>query len=508
MATDRPSLRRRITAVPGALAGAVWSVVYLAVAVSGQRFDTGYLDYGWQLIPWNVLADDPLRSVWYLHIQPPVWNLVLGLAGWASPFGDRITVQAIMFVIGVAGAVLAARLGGRLGLGSRAATVVALVATANPEVLKGAFEPNYELAVGTLVMATVLMTFRVLEARSVEVIARRAIWLSVVVTSLVMTRSLYHPVIIVAVLLLALWPMRRFFDRRTGVRLLGAVLVVPLVAVGGWMAKNQALFGTPTLSSWFGMNLQRAVIPVLDADDLEAMRAEGKVSEIAMIGPFGRYDLYADAVEPCVPGHHHPALDEPARVTDDYSPNFNYECYLPLYEQAGRDARAVMFEHPEVWLEGRLWSLRNTFAVSMNPSKSGSPVLRLLDDVYSVARLDYRGVLSTTGWGTPVYGVLEAPTDFSITTVLLYVALSVLTVRALLPRRWRRRRSARDVAIAMAGLFAIFTVVVGAVGELGEQSRFRTAVDPLVTTTVVALAWLAITERRRRVQSQAMTVGE
>jgi hypothetical protein len=290
--------------------------------------------------------------------------------------------------------------------------------------------------------------------------------------------------------------------------LLGAVLVVPLVAVGGWMAKNQALFGTPTLSSWFGMNLQRAVIPVLDADDLEAMRAEGKVSEIAMIGPFGRYDLYVDAVDPCVPGHHHPALDEPARVTDDYSPNFNYECYLPLYEQAGRDARAVMFEHPEVWLEGRLWSLRNTFAVSMNPSKSGSPVLRLLDDVYSVARLDYRGVLSTTGWGTPVYGVLEAPTDFSITTVLLYVALSVLTVRALLPRRWRRRRSARDVAIAMAGLFAIFTVVVGAVGELGEQSRFRTAVDPLVTTTVVALAWLAITERRRRVQSQAMTVGE
>ncbi|MFM8531510.1 MAG: hypothetical protein ACKOD2_17915, partial [Ilumatobacteraceae bacterium] len=386
--------------------------------------------------------------------------------------------------------------------------VVALVATTNPEVLKGAFEPNYELAVGTLVLATVLLTFRVLEARSVEAIARRAIWLSVVVTTLVMTRSLYHPVIIVAVLLLALWPMRRFFDRRAGVRLLGAVLVVPLVAVGGWMAKNQALFGTPTLSSWFGMNLQRAVIPVLDADDLEAMRAEGKVSEIAMIGPFGRYDLYADAVDPCVPGHHHPALDEPARVTDDYSPNFNYECYLPLYEQAGRDARAVMFEHPEVWLEGRLWSLRNTFAVSMNPSKSGSPVLRLLDDVYSVARLDSRGVLSTTGWGTPVYGVLEAPTDFSITTVLLYVALSVLTVRALLPRRWRRRRSARDVAIAMAGLFAIFTVVVGAVGELGEQSRFRTAVDPLVTTTVVALAWLAITERRRRVQSQAMTVGE
>ena len=511
MPTERSAvaaLGRRLVALPGFVAGVVWTFVYSVLVITGQRFDAAYLDYGWQLIPWNVLTDDPIRSVWYLHIQPPGWNLVLGLAGWASPLGDRITVQAVMFVFGVAGAVLAARLAGRLGLGRRASTVVAIVATGNPEVLRGAFEPTYELAIGTLLLAAVLLLFRVLEATDARSITRRAVALSVVVTAVVMTRSLYHPVIIGAVLALALWPMRRFLDRRSALRLVVATLAVPLVLVGGWMAKNQMLFGTPTLSSWFGMNLQRAVIPVLDLDDLEAMHAAGEVSDIAMIGPFGDYDMYADVVEPCTPGHDHPALAEPDRSTDATSPNFNYECYLPIFEQAGRDARAVMLEHPAVWLEGRLWSLRNTFAVSMNPSRSDSVAMRLLDDVYSVARLDYRGVLSTTGWGTPVYGFMEAPTDFSVTTVLLYGVLTLLTVRALAPRRWRRRRSVVDVPTALAGLFAIFTVVVGAVGELGEQSRFRTAVDPVVVTTVVALAWCAVAGRRRGGQSQAVSVGE
>lgn len=507
MPIDLSAVRRRITSFPGALAGAVWTLVYLGVLATGQRFDAGYLDYGWQLIPWNVLSEDPLRSVWFLHIQPPGWNLLLGSAGWLSPFGDRFTIQVIMFLFGCGGAVLAARLALRLGVGPRVATVVAVVATVNPEVLRGAFEPTYELAVGTMLLAVVLSVVRVLESRDAAMVTRRAVTLSLVVTALVMTRSLYHPLIIVVVLLLALWPVRRFFDRRTAVRLVGATLIVPVVLVGGWMAKNQLLFGTPTLSSWFGMNLQRAVIPVLDVDELEEMHSAGEISDVAMIGPFGRYDLYVDAVESCVPEHDHPSLSAPMRITNEAVPNFNYECYLPLYEQAGRDARAVMFEHPEVWLEGRLWSLRNTFAVSMNPSKSDSLVMRLLDDVYSVARLDYRGVLSTTGWGTPVYGFLEAPTDFSITTLLLYSSLVLLAGRAVLPRRWRRERLAREIPIAVAGFLAIFTVIVGAVGELGEQSRFRTAVDPLVTTIVVTLACLMISERRRRNQSQAESAG-
>ena len=66
--------------------------------------------------------------------------------------------------------------------------------------------------------------------------------------------------------------------------------------------------------------------------------------------------------------------------------------------------------------------------------------------------------------------------------------------------------ASRDWAVAVASLLAAFTIVVGAVAELGEQSRFRTAVDPMATVIVGSLivGWV---RRRRSRQSQAEAVG-
>lgn len=477
-----------------------WSVVYVALVATGVGFDAGYLNYGWQLIPWDVLTSDPLRSLWYLHVQPPGWNFFLGVPSWISPLSDRVTVQLLMLVVGLIVVVLAARLAERLGLGRRTAIGVSLLATLHPEVLKGAFEPNYELAVAALLLGVCLAVARLDRGGDFP---RAFVVLSIVLVVLVMTRSLYHPILIAVILVpLGLWG-RRVLTRRA----LVVAVLVPLVVVGGWMVKNQALFGHANLSSWFGMNLQRAVIPVLDLDDLEEMYANGEVSDIAMIGPFGRYSLYESVVEPCEPSRSHRSLSEPMRTTDPVSPNFNYECFLPLFDRAGQDAWAVIREHPGVWLEGRLWSLRTTFAVADRPGQSSSVVMRVLDDVYSVARVDYRGVLSTEGWGTPIYGRLVAPTDFGLVLLPMYGALAMVGVLVGW-RGWRRRTmTASDWAMATAATLAVFTVVVGAVAELGEQSRFRTAVDPLATVVVGAIVVRLVRRVRRRRQSQAASVG-
>jgi len=471
--------------------------VYLAVCVTGQRFDARYLGYGWQLIPWDVLSSDPLRSVWYLHVQPPLWNLFLGGVAWLSPLGDSITLQVAMAVIGLIGAALAAELGSSLGLSRRWSVIVALVATANPEVLKGAFEPTYELVTGALLLAVMLVLSR-LGSNAGE--RRVLLVLASLVTATTMTRSLYHPVWALAIVVFGLWLLRRRVDRRTVL----ATLAVPVLVMGGWMAKNQFLFGEPTLSSWFGMNLQRAVIPVLPRADLEKMRAAGEVSEIAMIGPFGKYDLYVDAMPPCAPEHDHRSLTEATRTTDEWSPNFNYECFLPIYSTAGDDAVAVIREHPEVWLEGRMWSLRATVAVATLPAESDSFAMRFLDSAFSVARLDMGGVLSTYGWGTPIYGQLEAGVDFGLLLIPLYASIILFGARTALLWVRRRPRGPNDVVMAAASFTIAFTIVIGAVAELGEQARFRTMVDPLAT--VVGAVLMAGVVRARR-QRQASSVG-
>ena len=478
--TSKVSGVAKLSREAGPRAALIWFAVYVLVCLTGQKFNADYLNHGWQLIPWDILSTDPVRSVFYMHIQPPLWNLLLGTTAWLSPFSDRLTLQVLMALIGIAVVWLAAVLARRLGLSRNTAVIVALIASLHPEVFKGAFEPTYELATAALLLLTLIA---VADLTRQENTRRSLIILSVAVTTTAMTRSLYHPVWVLAIVAFCLWLMRKRIHWKTSL----IVLSIPLIVMGGWMLKNQALYGRATMSSWFGMNLQRAVIPVLPRADLEEMYAKGQISEIAMIGPFGNYDLYIDAMPDCSPEYGHRSVVEPMRTTDEWSPNFNYQCFLPVFDQAGEDAMNVIREHPEAWLEGRLWSLRTTIAVATIPEESKSIVMRSLDKIFSIARLDFGGVLSTQGWGTPIYGQLEAETDFGLLLIPMYLLIGWIGLRQI-GQRLRRRALHRHAAVYLVGSFTVvFTVLVGAIAELGEQSRFRTMVDPIVTVMVLAI---------------------
>ena len=497
---------KRLWTHAGPRAATAWFCMYLMVIITGQMFNTDYLNFGWQLIPWDILSTDPLRSVFYLHIQPPLWNLLLGTTAWLSPFSDRLTLQVLMAIIGVAVAWLAAVLARRLGLSRNTAVIAALIATLHPEVFKGAVEPTYELATAGLLL---LVLIAVADLSRKENVRRSLVILASAVTVTALTRSLYHPVWAIVIVIFGLWLVRHCINWKSTI----LVLSIPVIFMGGWMAKNEVLFGHATMSSWFGMNLQRAVIPVLPKDQLDEMYATGQVSDIAMIGPFGNYELYQDVVEPCMPEHGFRALTELTRTTNQWSPNFNAECFLPIFDQAGKDAIAVIKEHPEAWLEGRLWSLRTTIAVSPIPSESKSEVMTGLDRVFSIARLDFGGVLSTKGWGTPIYGQLEARADFGLMLIPMYLTIGWIGLWQIVQRLRRRKLSAASTIYVVGSFTVAFTVIVGAIAELGEQSRFRTMIDPIVTVMFLALVVPVIQRwyrylRTQTGQSHAESVGK
>ena len=468
--------------------GAIWGLVYLLVSVTGQRFSTAYLGYGWQLVPYEVLRAHPIRSVWYLHIQPPLWNLMIGLTGRWSPFADGISFQLIQAVFGIVAAALLAVALLRLRCRPWLALGFALAGTLNPEYLRNAFEPTYELAVGCLLIAAVFAITSFAADRSL----RSLLAVSTFVTAVVLTRSLYHPVWALAILGLVIWPLRTSIPWKH----IGVAFAVPVLLCGGWMLKNEMLFGRATLSSWFGMNLQRAVIPVLPLPELQLLHDEGKVSDVAMIGPFGKYDLYRAVMPPCTPEHSDPALTVEARdVGGVVVPNLNYECFLPVYDRAGADARAVISAYPRVFVDGRAWSARTWFGVNQLADETESWPLRQLGNVFQIIRLDVPGNLSTAGWGTPIYGDLTVGTHFSLTA--LNLSLLVFGAGVLNSGRLLRRRITGDLlqplVVGAAGMTALWTFVVGVTGELGEQARFRTMTDPLVFAIggFVVLRWLA-----------------
>jgi hypothetical protein len=210
---------------PVTLAMGGWLLVYAVICLTGQRFSTEYLRYGWQLIPNDILRGNPVSSVWYLHTQPPLWNLLLGLIEKLSPLSTGLSLQLLMAGLGagLAGGCAAIVRGLRLRRG--VAVGIALAVTVNSEVIGLAFNPRYELPVACALtwMIAVLLGHR--NAR------RICITLVMLATIVALTRSLYHPIWLVVVAAAALIHFRRSVNRAT----ITVCVVVPLLLVaGGW----------------------------------------------------------------------------------------------------------------------------------------------------------------------------------------------------------------------------------------------------------------------------------
>lgn len=456
------SLRR-----PAAVAAAIWVVHWGVLRLTGQAYGIRVLYAGWQYLPADAVAAAPLRSVWSLHTQPPGWNLLVAAVHAWSPLSVSASHQLVTVVLGAALAAAVADTLGALGLGGRWATAIAVVATANSQVMSNAFEPRYDLAVTTAL--AVLVWAAVTRRTIVPAIA--------VATLLVMTRSLFHPVwlavtIAAVALLAATRPTRRQ---------LALAIAVPALVVGGWVVKNATQFGTVGLSSFTGMNLLRSVEPAVDDATMQRLVADGSVSGVAAAGTFRFYADYAASVPACSPEPGDPAalasptkpIPEDLRVGLDPADtaNFNYRCYLDVYAQAGDDALAIARARPGDWARARLWAVNNWFQV---PAAAGPEESPLWDVEVAVSRLVLLGV--------PHPGLPDRWDDLWAhrnPISLTLVAATAVVVAAAAGRR-RALRTPAGGALALVVWIVAWNSLAGIVFELGEQERFRSTTDPLV----------------------------
>jgi hypothetical protein len=474
--------RRRIITVPRGVAG-IWGTMYVLVGLTGTRLTTTTLGNQWQLLPIDELSTRPIESTWFMHIQPPLWNLTIGMLERWSPLPTALNLQFVLLVCGMVTAGGITLVLQRMGVRTWAAMAIGLAVTLTGDVLFAGFRPGYELPTAALLVAVLVAVSGDWSKRPL----RTALCTSAAVTALALTRGQYHPLFVVVVLAAVTWLQRAHLDRR---RVLAAA-ALPVLLIGGWMAKNWVLFGTPTTSSWTGMNMLRSVQPAIDRDDLAALRANGTISDIGVAGAFLNYDSYQRAVDPCQPSRaavlsldmRTPPGTGPA-VTAQAAPNFNYECYLQVFEVAGDDASAMIRSHPGAWLTARWWAANNWLGETPRMPAEGPLATGL-------ARLSW-----LTEWRVPHPGLgVDDPYQqlwahsVSINLVML-LATPVVALRGL-ARLWKRRMASAADQVSMlwitASLVTGWTVATSVLFELGEQERLRIPVTPIV------LAFFAVT---------------
>ncbi|MGH9132922.1 MAG: hypothetical protein ACRDZZ_03235, partial [Ilumatobacteraceae bacterium] len=122
------------------VAVAAFLVFYAGAWATGMRFRMWYVDEGWQMLPRDALTAEPLESVWFLHIQPPLWNLTVGLVLRLSPLPDAISLQLLMLGFACILVFLLADITWRLTHQRAISIAVPLVAALHPDVFANVLE--------------------------------------------------------------------------------------------------------------------------------------------------------------------------------------------------------------------------------------------------------------------------------------------------------------------------------------------------------------------------------
>jgi hypothetical protein len=481
--------RRGGVAVGRAIVVAVVAAAGRGLVQRGRGVSGTELATSWQLVDLDTLGSDPLGSVWYLHTQPPLHNLLVGLIAWL-PVPLAGTLFALYLAcLAVTGLLLQdLLLGMRRGEGGIHPTVagaVAALALVAPALLSSIRLGSYEVPVAMLLVATLWAGQRLLRSTSARAVGGWLIAISALLTLACLTRSLLHPLWVFGALGLLLLACRAVV----------AAALLPLVLVGGWTVKNQALFGEPTLSSWLGFNLQRGVTAPMAFDDVKRDVADGAVSPLAGRYPWGFLDQYADVAGRCTPRHDHPAVAAPTKVTDSGTvANYNHECYLPLYGRAQDDALTLARRHPGRYLRTRASAL----TLSATSEQCGEERrCTWMDGLYRPLLVPVDAEVPMGDWNLPLLGTLVTTMDVrpSLTLALALVVVlargavaTVRIVRGSRPSSGGDRDVADELVWALVAWTVVWVVLAGDLVEIGENGRFRAVLDPLLVALPLAAA--------------------
>ena len=454
--------------------------------VAGLRFDASSLPWFWQYIDPALLGANLGQSLWYLHSQPPAFNVFLGIIVNLFSGHETAVFAACYLLLGLSFAVAMFLLLKELGMPDAPSAVLTALYVASPTCVlyENWLFYTYPLTVLLLLAALFWQRF-----------ARRGRFLDVLLlfacaALLALSWSLFHLVWVLG-LVLALVLLRR----RNWRRVLAAA-AVPLLVVMLWYGKGLIQVGEFTGSTWFGMNFSKMTNSMLTVTERRTLYDSGTVSAVSLVPPFSDPDKYYGAIpKPGPTGI--PVLDQEMKPSG--IPNFNNTLFVAVSRQYGRDAFRILKSRPTAYLRGLaesclLYFMPASAYLFLDNNVTHIKGLVRFASIALDGRFSYHhdpGLRQTQPSRYYLQGVLNSGWFLILAYGLVLVFGLLLLVR----------RSRSTLITPPSSLFFLWfnvawmTLVANAL-EVGENNRFRFVTDPLVfvSLAVLAVGWLA---RRR-----------
>jgi hypothetical protein len=455
----------------------VWIILLVAVTrivfhMAGVRYDANVGALMHVADP-ELLRTDLLRTLYYLHTQPPLFNAVLGIAMKAFGAYWRPALMILWLVLGLGALLSLHMLMLRLGVARWVAFGAVCLLAVSPATILYENWLFYDYPIMAMLCIAMLLLRLYLEGRRASYLAGFLLLLSVIV----LTRSLFHLAWMALIIgLLALF----LPDRRRAILMMA---VLPLLVASLPYMRNLILFDEFSCSTWFGPSLAKMTLCRLDSVECRSAVARGELSPVSLVPPYSSIDVYPRSVveERVCPPTGVPVLDALRKGHGCGATNFNSLVWLGIARAYRRDAIRVLATHPALYAGAVAnASFDYCYPASVNfmlKANRGaiSGYERLFDLVVYGQLFDYQSVGERERHDA--HGV---PKAFKIGLFIVLGMLAALTFGAMITRRLLRSEDGRadGVTLLIIIVTILWVALVGNALDIGENYRFRFMIDP------------------------------
>jgi hypothetical protein len=404
---------RGVSAWAAALAGA-FAASHLFYYLLGIRFDDTSLLWFWQFLDPELLRHKLLESVFYLHGQPPLFNLFLGLVLKAAPAASRFVFQGVYLAFGAGLYLSLYGLQRRLGVSRGVAFAVSTAFLISPSFVLYEHWLFYTFPVAALIALAALLFY--------EVAARRRSWAAVaffvVLFLICATRHIFHP----AYYLLVAGALGAFCAGNRRKIIIAAAL--PFALLLSIYVKNYVVFGQFTASTWTGMQFMQMTGYFLTPAERRELEAAGRISPATAVPTFSELSRYPAAYAEVGRLENVEALRQVHKSTGP--PNYNHLAYVAISERYGKDSWAVLRHKPHTYLK----ALARSWFVYFKSTSDYASGLHFLDETGNLSRLAAVGdVYDHVFYGKYYFGPLAtrllARAGFNVAEFALYPYLVI-----------------------------------------------------------------------------------
>lgn len=429
-------------------------LIFITFAVSrilllshGLAFQSSTIGAKWQFLDPEWLREDLFSSLFYLHSQPPLFNLYIGLVYKFFPEHSLYIFQSTFLCLGLT--IYLSIYGTLRTLGFRwiTAYLAATLYIIGPEAILYENSFFYTWPVICLLMIAIYAFVKYESSGSMKF----AVYCLFAIASLCLIRSVFH----LLYLILALGLLACIHSRNSKKLLLAGSLAITLVSAV--YVKNLLLFDYFGTSSWLGMNMWR--IAAMNVDQADEAR---KKYDLPTGYSFQAIPNFSDALTK-VPERHHdiPVLASPTKTNGEI--NFNHYGYLNISKVYKQAAFEVIRQDIPAYLSSvKLAWFYYSFPVWPAAVKLQPQAIQTYVDRFTLTgvRLDLEEKLSGERPPFPVSSIILAP------TLLLFAIIYVFT-RLVFTRQFP------TISTVFILLTVYYIAFLGNAIELYENNRFR-----------------------------------